>query len=69
MGTLGPGIVTLVPGDTDSIGDEPELLSTARAVGFGCTGVLRTRKQKCIVMGYRESMNTRQALGVLLEET
>lgn len=25
----------LVPGDIDSIGDEPELLSTARAVGFG----------------------------------
>lgn len=38
-------------------------------LALGGMGVLRTRKQKCIVMGYRESVNTVQALGVLLEET
>lgn len=51
MGTWGPGIVKLVPGVTDSIGDEPELLSTVGTVGFGWYGCLENKKAEVYSYG------------------
>lgn len=73
MGTLGPRIVVLVPGILSHILLETNgCLSPCQQPGqlaLGGKSVLRRRKQKCIVMGYRECVSTREALGVFLEET